>query len=154
MYDIKPVTSIKSTVCGPVCLKMMLDWYGHEADLDALISECAVGVEGCSAAELLRVGRAHGLTEMKAYRATADSVLCQDRPAILHWRYNHFVVYAGLNDKGEPVICNPSRGRHPIDAGTFAALYSGIMLVEGTPADLTPEDYFGEEEHEDDYWHN
>ena len=152
MYDIKPVTSTKSTVCGPVSLKMLLAFYGHEADLDALITECGVGVAGCSAADVLRVGRAHGLADMATYREDAEALYRQDRPAILWWHYNHFVVYCGLDANGEPIIANPIRGRYAIDRGTFESLYSGIALINGQPSDIMPEDYFGEIEPESDYW--
>ena len=152
MYDITPVTTAHHTACGPACLKMLLAYYGHDAELDDLIRECGMSVNGCSAKDVLRVGRAHGLADMAAYREDADALLRQDRPAIIHWRYNHFVVYCGLNDKGEPVISNPGRGQYPIDVGTFATLYTGVALVNGHPVDLLPEDYFGENEPEPNYF--
>lgn len=136
MYDITPVTSDRATVCGPASLKMLLAYYGHDAELDTLITECGVSVDGCSAKDLIRVGKAHGLDNLAAYQEDAADVLAQDRPAILWWRYHHFVVYAGRNEAGEPVICNPSRGRYPIDAGTFKTLFSGVALCAGTPRDL------------------
>ena len=154
IFDIDPVTTRHPTACGPACLKMLLDYYGHPVELEQLIEECGLGVHGCTSADMLRVGRAHGLTAMAAYREDAAAVLRQDRPAILWWRYNHFVVFGGVNEAGEPVILNPGRGRYPIDAGTFAALYSGIALVNGRPDDLPPEDYFGEHAPEPDYFND
>ena len=152
MYDVKPVTTAHATACGPACLKMLLDYYGHEVPLETLIQECSLSVDGCTAADMLRVGKAHGLTAMAAYKEDAAAVLRQDRPAILYWRYSHFVVFAGLNEDGEPVICNPSRGRYPIDPGTFRALYSGLALSSGRPEDMIPEDYFGEHDPDPDYF--
>lgn len=152
MFDITPVTSNKDTVCGPACLKMLLAYYGVNVELDTLIKECGVSVNGCSAKDMLRVGKAHGLKDMAAFQIPAHSVLQNDRPAIIWWRFNHFVVLCGVNEKGEPVICNPGRGLYPIDVGTFSNLYSGIALTNGRPSDLIPEDYFGENEKEPDYF--
>ena len=152
MFDIEFVSQKRATLCGPACLKMLLGWYGHSADLDELAEECHVSVDGCTAKDLLRVGREHGLDDMAAYKTDAASVLRQDRPAILYWRHCHFVIYGGLNDAGEPVLYNPGRGVYPIDRGTFEVLYSGVMLSNGRPADLPPEDYFGENEPEPDYF--
>lgn len=153
MYDIELVTTDKATVCGAASLKMLLKYYGHDVDLDTLIEACGVGVGGCTAKDLLRVGRAYGLgNDFAAWQEDAADVLRQDRPAILWWRYNHFVVYAGNNAEGEPVICNPSRGKYPIDAGTFKTLFSGVALCVGRPMDTMADDYFGENEPEPDYF--
>lgn len=139
MYDVIPVMSTKSTVCGPVSLKMLLAYYGVDVELDTLIEECGVKVDGCAASDLLRVGRAHGL-DMIAFKMDAEELLRQDRPAIIWWKFQHFMVFCGLNDAGDPVLCNPQRGRYPIDRGTFKALYSEIALFNGEPVtgDETP----------------
>jgi ABC-type bacteriocin/lantibiotic exporter with double-glycine peptidase domain len=101
---------------------------------------------------VLRVGKAHGLDAMSAWQMDADALMRNDRPAIAWWRYNHFVIFCGLNDKGEPMICNPMRGLYPIDAGTFRALFSGVALCNGHPIDILPGDYFGENEPEPSYF--
>ena len=155
MYDVKPVTTAHKTACGPACLKMLLRYYGQDVELDTLIAECGVSVHGCTAADMLRVGRAHGLDRLSAYRiTTTESLLKQDRPAILWWKFTHFVVFCGLNDKGEPVICNPSMGRFAISVSTLAQSFSdGIALCNGRPEDLIDaEDYFSENTAEPDYF--
>ena len=139
MYDVKPVTSKGELDCGPACLKMLLDWYGIDVPLDQLTEECGVKLDGCSAADLLRVGRAHGL-DMTAWRMDADEVARQDRPSIVWWRYQHFCVCCGSADDGRVAICNPSRGRYRMGADTFASLYSGVVLFAGEPADRGAED--------------
>ena len=135
MFDIEPVTTEHETACGPASLKMLLDYYGIKVPLETLIEECGVKINGCTGADLLRVGRAHGL-DMLAYRMDADEVMRQDRPAICWWKFQHFIVFAGMNEKGEPVICNPSRGRYPIDAQSFASFYSDVAFFNGEPADM------------------
>lgn len=152
MFDVPFTSQPRVTACGPACLKMLLGYYGHDVELDTLIAECHVSVDGCTAGDLLRVGRAHGLDSLAAFRTSAEAVLRQDRPAILHWRGTHFLVYGGLNDKDEPVLYNPGKGVYPIDRGTFAVLFGGIMLSNGKPADLPLEDYFGEHTTEPDYF--
>lgn len=137
MYDVTPVTTNRQTACGPTALKMLLDYYGQDVPLDQLIQACNIGVTGCTAATLLRVGRDHGL-DMRAYQADAEGVMKMDRPAILWWRYVHFVVFCGLNDAGEPVICNPSSGRFPISREAFARHFSGVALTNGAAEDYVP----------------
>lgn len=134
MYDVRPYTSDKSTDCGATCMKMLLGYYGVEADLNALIRECNTRLIGCSAGDLKRVGNAHGL-DMYTYQMDADEVARQDRPSIIWWKYSHWCVCCGLDDAGNVVICNPDRGRFPLDAGTFAAMYTGVALFNGEPED-------------------
>lgn len=142
MFDVKLTTTTRSTACAPASLKMLLEYYGIEVPLDQLIEECGVSVDGCSAADVLRVGQAHGLEDFKAWQENPEDIFAQDRPGIVWWRYNHFVVFAGLNDKDEPVICNPMRGRYAIDRGSFAAICTGlqtgtaVVLCVGKPENL------------------
>lgn len=143
MFDITPVTSAKPLDCGPTCLKMLLAYYGTEVELDQLAEECGITVSGCTGADLMRVGRAHGL-DMQCYSMDADELVRQDRPAIVYWRYSHFVVFAGRDTDGRVAICNPDRGRYRMTEGTFAAIASGlddhpgqvIGIFNGEPHDI------------------
>lgn len=137
MYDVIPITTEHDTACGPASLKMLLQYYGIEVDLAQLIEECGVSVNGCTGKDILRVGRAHGL-DMTAFRMDAEETIKQDRPCICWWKFRHFVVYCGKDDNGEPVICNPSRGRYSIDAESFASFYSDVAFFNGEPKD-TPD---------------
>ncbi len=135
MYDITPVISRKSVVCGPCCLKMLLAYYGTDVELDTLISECGVTISGCTAKDMIRVGKVHGL-DMLAYSETAEDALNADRPCICWWKYSHFVVCCGLDEEGKAVICDPTRGRYRLSVGTFKSFYSGVALYNGAPEDL------------------
>lgn len=135
MYDVIPVTSKNQVDCGATCMKMLLAYYGEEASLDDLIVECNTRLIGCSAADLMRVGKAHGL-DMMAYQMDAAELVRQDRPAIVWWKYNHWVVCCGMDDAGNVVICNPDRGRYRMSEGTFASFYTGVALFNGEPHDV------------------
>ena len=135
MYDIDPITSPKQTDCGPTCLKMLLDYYGQVIPLDQLIEECNTRLIGCSAKDILRVGKAHEL-DMIAYQMDADELIKQDRPAIIWWMYYHFVVFAGMDEDGKAVICNPDRGRYRVSKGTLKSFYTRVALFNGEPHDI------------------
>lgn len=138
MFDIVPVTSPRPTDCGATCLKMLLSYYGIDVPLEQLIVECRTGIIGCSAKDIKYAGIAHGL-DMAAWKSDAEGVLSSDRPAIIWWMYNHFVVYGGLDDDGKVVIYNPDKGRYRISAGTFASFFTGVALSNGMPEDLPGE---------------
>ena len=135
MYDVTPVTSKKQVDCGATSLKMLLAWYGQDVSLEELIAACRTRIVGCSAADLIRVGKSYGM-DMKAFAMSAEELIRQDRPAIIWWRYGHWCVFCGQDDQGRVVICNPDRGRYGIDPGSFAALYSGVALFNGEPETL------------------
>lgn len=135
MYDIVPVTSDKPLDCGATCLKMLLSYYGHDVELATLIKECNMRLIGCTARDLKSAGNAHGL-DMHAYEMGVDALLKMDRPAIIHWKHNHWCVYCGNDENGKAVICNPDRGRYRMDEAMFATMYSGVALFNGEPVAL------------------
>ena len=135
MFDVLPVTSARPTDCGATCMKMLLAYYGQDVALDQLIRECNTRLIGCSAGDLKRCGIAHGL-EMVAYQMDAAELIRQDRPAIIHWKHQHWCVFCGRDDGGNVVICNPDRGRYRLPPDTFAAMYTGVSLFNGEPEAL------------------
>jgi len=138
MYNVELVTSRSETDCGVACMAMLLKYYGIEVPYDQLLEELKCGVGGCSGADLLRVGRLHGM-DMKAFRMDADELRRQDRPGIIWWSYTHWVVMCGMDDKGNVVIANPNIGRFGIDVESFSKLYTDVCLFNGDPETL-PED--------------
>lgn len=135
MYDVTPITSKKNLDCGATCLAMLLGYYGIEASLEDLVEECNTRIVGCSAADLKRVGTAHGL-DMTAYKTDVDGVVLADRPSIVWWKYRHWCVCCGLDDDGQVVICNPDRGRYRMSKGLFKSFYTGVALFNGVPGDI------------------
>ena len=135
MYDVKPITSDRPTDCGATCLKMLLDYYGIDVPLDQLIKDCNTRLIGCTAADVLRAGRLHGV-EMHAYKTDLDGILKVDRPAIIWWKRKHFCVLCGVDEGGNIVIINPDRGRYRMSKSLFNCWYSGISLFIGEPVDV------------------
>lgn len=135
VYDVTPITSSKKFDCGATCLQMLLNYYGTKVDLDVLTEELNTRLVGCSAKDMLRVGRVHGL-DMKAWKETAEDVLKQDRPSIVWWKYCHWIIVCGVDDNGKVVICNPDKGRYRLSKSNFEVMYTGVCLTNGTPEDL------------------
>lgn len=135
MYDVKPITSDKPTDCGATCLKMLLDYYGIEADINQLIIDCNTRLIGCTATDVMRAGRLHSL-DMKAYKTDVDGILNVDRPAIIWWKKKHFCIFCGIDEAGRIVICNPDRGRYRMSKSLFRSWYSGVALFNGIPEDI------------------
>lgn len=135
MYDVKLITSKTDVDCGPASLAMLLGYYGTDVPLDDLIEERHISIGGWSGKDLMQVGRAHGL-DMTCFKMDAEELIRQDRPGIVWWTYDHWLVMCGQNDKGDVVIANPGRGRYAIDQESFGKLYTGICLFNGEPETL------------------
>lgn len=135
MFDVKPITSERATDCGATCLKMLLDYYGIEADINQLIIDCNTRLIGCTATDVMRAGKLHSL-DMKAYKTDVDGILNVDRPAIIWWKKKHFCIFCGIDDEGRIVICNPDRGRYRMSKSLFRSWYSGVALFNGIPEDI------------------
>lgn len=146
MYDVKPITSDRPTDCGATCLKMLLDYYGIDVPLDQLIKDCNTRLIGCTAADVLRAGRLHGV-EMHAYKTDLDGILKVDRPAIIWWKRKHFCVLCGIDEGGNIVIINPDRGRYRMSKSLFGAWYSGVAIFSGEPEDVEGEEIIEVYEH-------
>lgn len=138
MFDVTPIPSMNRYDCGPTCLAMLLNYYGLPYDQKELIEECGCDITGCNGKDMLRVGRAHGM-DMKSYKTDVDGVVKADRPTIIWWQYDHFVVCCGEDENGQVVICNPNTGRFRISRGSFASFYTGIAFSNGELGNL-PED--------------
>ncbi len=151
MYDVTPVVSPYKYDCGATCLKMLLAYYGTEVDLDVLNEECNTRLIGCSGADLLRVGRLHGLTDISAFQMDAEEMIRQDRPAIIWWKYQHWCVFCGLGADGSVWIVNPDKGRFRLSRENVESMYTGVAIFNGNPTEL-PADYFAESEPEHDYF--
>lgn len=73
---------------------------------------------------------------MKAFQMDVDELIKQDRPAIIWWLYNHWVLFCGMNDNGKVVVCNPNMGRYSTSVGNFKSFYTGIALFNGEPQNI------------------
>lgn len=142
MYDVTPITSPHETDCGATCLKMLLDYYAVTADLNDLTEGCRTGIFGCKASDIKRVGNAKGL-DIKAFRMDWEELICQDRPAIIWWKHDHFCVFCGMDEKENVIVNNPDTGRYRVPITIFRFLYAGVAMFNGTPenteAKLLPE---------------
>lgn len=144
MFDVKVVTSSKEVDCAPTCLKMLLDYYGTEVDLETLIAESNLGINGMTAKETIRVGKLHGL-DLHAYDMDVDDLSTVDRPGIIWWRNCHFCIFCGADKDGRMQIINPDRGKYRLNKDTFKAFYSGVALFNGEPENVlipSDEDFF------------
>jgi ABC-type bacteriocin/lantibiotic exporter with double-glycine peptidase domain len=122
--------------CGPAAIAITLSYYGRPTTLDASKAATHFHSEPTSALDLVNAATAKGLGAI-GVAAEAESVLPNLRTGdILHFDFNHFVVFDALAAEGIRLM-DPAVGRRVIDRAAFAEHFTGVaLLFERSPAAL------------------
>lgn len=121
------IYQMEATECGAASLSMVLGYYGKFLPLEQMRIETGVSRDGCNAKNILRAARKFGL-EAKGYKKSFDSLLECPGPCIIHWNFNHFVVWEGVEGK-YAYINDPAMGRRKLTIEEVDDCYTGITLV-------------------------
>ena len=121
------VFQMEATECGAASLAMVLGYYGCFVPLEQMRVETGVSRDGCNALNILKAARKYGMT-CKGYSKTVDALADIPTPAIIHWNFNHFVVFEGFKG-GQPYINDPAIGRRKLTMEELDASFTGIVLT-------------------------
>ena len=118
---------MESTECGATSLAMILATYGKYIPLEKLRIDTGVSRDGCNAKNILRGARKYGLVCKGYKRGLTALVENTTLPAIIHWNFNHFVVFEGT--KGDYAYINdPAQGRRKLTMQDLDEGFTGIVL--------------------------
>ena len=124
--NVPVIMQMEMVECGAASLGMILAYHKKWLPLEQLRKDCGVSRDGCSAKQLLLAGRSYGM-DANAYKLNEDE-LQEMAPVIIHWNFNHFVVYKGK--KGNTYYLNdPARGEVKVSQDEFNKSYTGIALA-------------------------
>ena len=113
--------------CGAASLAMVLSYFGIFLPLEQVRVEAGVSRDGSNAKNLLRAARNMGL-EAKGYRMELKDLINTHPPCVIHWNFNHFVVYEGR--KGRWFYLNdPATGRRRLTQQELDEGFTGIVLT-------------------------
>lgn len=121
------IYQMEATECGAASLSMVFGYYGKFLPLEQMRIETGVSRDGCNAKNILRAARKFGL-EAKGYKKSLESLLECPGPCIIHWNFNHFVVWEGVEGK-YAYINDPAMGRRKLTIEEVDDCYTGITLV-------------------------
>lgn len=113
--------------CGAACLTMVLAWFGKDVPLRDVRSRIGCGRGGTNGFALLKAARSYGLLARGIRIDPAD--LRHLLPgAILHWGFDHFVVFERTT-RGGIAVQDPADGRRVIPAGEVERKFTGVALI-------------------------
>jgi hypothetical protein len=117
------VQQLEATDCGAACLAMVLGHLGRDVNLDE-VREAAGGSarDGTDALAIVRAAEWYGLRS-RGLAIDLDHLRFLPPGSILHWEFNHFVVFERVTKKGIEIVdpaaartrgrvqrCSPARG--------------------------------------------
>lgn len=113
--------------CGPACLAMILATYGHDTSVYKTRTVCEeIGLPQ-SLRTILAAGRKFGLNGSMV-AADLDAIPQLAVPAIIHWNFQHYVVFEGIR-KGSYDIVDPAMGRRRVSPQEFSESFTGIAAT-------------------------
>ncbi len=130
------VVQMETVECGAACLSMILAYYGKWLSLEQLRTDCGVSRDGSNARCIVQAARRHGL-DAHGYRADI-SHLEHMAPAIIHWNYNHFVVFKGF-DGSLAYINDPGIGSIAVSMEDFNRSYTGVAITASPTDQFKPQ---------------
>ena len=127
---------LTQTECGAACLGIVLAHFGRWVSIEELREGCAVGRDGCNAADVFRAARRYGL-EPQGWRRDPHQLGALPLPMILFWEFNHFVVLEGFR-RGRFLINDPGNGHRSVSAEEFDKAFTGVTLTFKPRPDFEP----------------
>ena len=121
------IYQMEATECGAASLAMIMAYFGSYIPLEKMRIETGVSRDGCNAKNIMKAGRKFGL-EVKGYRKSLDNLLELQPPCIIHWNFNHFVVYEGKKGK-HYYINDPAMGRRKLTLEDLDDAFTGVVLT-------------------------
>ena len=121
------VFQMEATECGAASLAMVFSYFGKHIPLEQMRIETGVSRDGCNAGNIMRAAKKYGF-ECHGYRKEPNELKELIPPCIIHWNFNHFVVFEGFKGKNA-VINDPAIGRRIISYDEFDDAFTGIVLT-------------------------
>ena len=121
------VFQMEATECGAASLTMIFAYYGKHLPLEKMRIETGVSRDGCVAGNIMRAAKKYGF-ECHGYRKELDGLMKLPVPSIIHWNFNHFVVFEGI--KGKYAYLNdPAVGHRKLTMQELDEGFTGVVLT-------------------------
>lgn len=118
---------MEATECGAASLAMVFAYFGRFVPLEQMRIETGVSRDGCVAGNIMRAAKRYGL-ECHGYRKEPEALKDFTPPCIIHWNFNHFVVFEGFK-KGYAYLNDPAVGRRKLTWEELDEGFTGIVLT-------------------------
>lgn len=123
--------------CGPVCLRMIAEYFGKSVSLEFIKENASFSRAGVSLKSIMNAAAKMGMETMAVNISYNDLVNDVSLPCILHWDKNHFVVLPPQHlsaSSAKIIIADPAAGKRKITVAEFKSKWlneadEGIALL-------------------------
>ena len=120
------VFQMEMTECGAASLAMVFMYYGVYVSLDQLRLDTGVSRDGCRASKIIAGARKYGF-EAAGYKSNPEDIFTMKPPLIIHWNFNHFMVFEGVKH-GYVYVNDPAQGKRRLTLEEFDEGFTGVVL--------------------------
>ena len=113
--------------CGLASLCMVLGYYGRPTRLEEMRQVIPTDVNGVSAQAVMDAAGYFGL-RVRGVAADLDALEELPPGTVLHWKFNHFVVFDRLVPGGVAIV-DPARGRVTLTMDKFSNFFTGVAIL-------------------------
>lgn len=121
------VAQLELADCAAACLAMTLAYHGRYVPLEELREATGTGRDGVGAPGIVAAARQYGLMA-RGVKAETGDLACLPPGSVLHWDFDHFVVFEKVTPKGVAVV-DPALGRRVVPADAFGRSYTGVAII-------------------------
>lgn len=123
------VLQMEAAECGAASLGIILGYYKKYMSLEQLRELCGVSRNGSNAANVMAAAETLGM-KAEGFSYEPEELKKLIPPFIIHWDFNHFVVFEGMDEKtGQVFLNDPAVGHRSVPWAEFEESFTGVTLV-------------------------
>jgi ATP-binding cassette subfamily B protein RaxB len=128
------VRQVENAECGLACVAMIAGYHGYNISLAELRQRFSVSLRGSTVSNIVHWAAALKLGA-RALRCEIGALKKLSLPAILHWRFNHFVVLDRIGGDSLTII-DPATGQRKVRWDEVNEAFTGIAIEFAPAADF------------------
>jgi ATP-binding cassette, subfamily B, bacterial len=113
--------------CGVASLAMVLAYHGRHVRMEELREQIGVNRDGANAYTILAAARQQGL-RARGLKIEVEDLVHLEPGTILHWEFNHFLVFERL-EREHVYLVDPASGRRRVSLPQFRQAFTGVALA-------------------------
>ena len=120
------VQQLEWTDCGAASLCMVMAFHGRDSKLAEVREAMGIGRDGVSAKAILDTAERYGL-QGRGIKVSLEQLKLLKRATILHWEFNHFVVFDSVRGKLVRIV-DPATGPRDLTFEEFGKAFTGVAI--------------------------